>query len=480
MPTRADTFRPAFEAAAESASSPAGRRPCFFLRTSQASRGSVLVGLLWCLALLSIVVIGVLHTARMDLMVGKNHGDRIQAHYLALAGIEKAKALLYQNARERSRSRQNHSGNFYNSPNDFRDVTLGRGTFSVIRRGRDDEGGGVLYGVSDEESRINVNTVSTEALGKLDGMTSDVLAAITDWRDGDNSVSPGGAESEYYLSLPRPYQARNGRIQTIRELLMVRGVSSSLLFGNDSNLNGLLDSEVEDGKVRFIHPAATDASLGWAGLLTTDSTTKNVNAAGEERVNAQSADEAALTQVPGISADIARVIVSYRGQNQFQSIADLLDVTSGGSTNRNAGGGSRTVSGQQGSGPKVISEELLMEIADDITVDSNQDLPGLININTASLEVLATLPGLDRELAQAIIAYRQSSGFFPNVAYLLKVSGFNQSLLKQVGPLVTARSETYRILSEGRLRSGARQRIEVVVHIGLSDVTTFSYREDNL
>ena len=38
-----------------------------------------------CLALLSVVVIGVLHTARMDLLVVKNYGDKIQAHYLALA-----------------------------------------------------------------------------------------------------------------------------------------------------------------------------------------------------------------------------------------------------------------------------------------------------------------------------------------------------------------------------------------------------------
>src|SRR5581483_4833453 len=70
-------------------------------------RASILVGLLWCLALLSVIVVGVLHTSRIDLLTVKNYGDRIQAHYLALAGVEKAKALLYQNARERSRSGKN-------------------------------------------------------------------------------------------------------------------------------------------------------------------------------------------------------------------------------------------------------------------------------------------------------------------------------------------------------------------------------------
>ncbi|MEI9863347.1 MAG: hypothetical protein WDN00_02070 [Limisphaerales bacterium] len=64
-------------------------------------QGSILVGLLWCLAILAVVVVGVLHTARMDLLVVKNYGDRIQAHYLAVAGIEKTKALLYRDAHDR-------------------------------------------------------------------------------------------------------------------------------------------------------------------------------------------------------------------------------------------------------------------------------------------------------------------------------------------------------------------------------------------
>src|SRR2546428_3535791 len=95
-------------------------------------KASILVGLLWCLALLSVVVIGVLHTARLDLLVVKNHGDLIQAHYLALAGIEKAKALLYRDAKERQHSARNHSGELYDAPQHFRDVSLGRGQFRVF------------------------------------------------------------------------------------------------------------------------------------------------------------------------------------------------------------------------------------------------------------------------------------------------------------------------------------------------------------
>src|SRR5882672_4583192 len=174
------------------------------------SKASILVALLWCLALLSLAVIGVLHTARLDLLVVKNYGDSIQAHYLALAGVEKAKALLFQEAKSRSHSGQSHTGELYNSPQEFREVALGRGHFQVIRRGRNDEGGGIIYGVSDEESRLNINSAATNELAQLQGMTPDIIAAIMDWRDGDNAVTPGGAEAEYYSSLKPPRLPRNG------------------------------------------------------------------------------------------------------------------------------------------------------------------------------------------------------------------------------------------------------------------------------
>jgi len=452
----------------------------------RSASGSILIGLLWCVALLSLVVISVLHTARMDLMVVKNYGDRIQAHYLAVAGIEKAKALLHRNAGERSRSAKNHTGDLYDAPEHFRDVALGRGQFRVIRRARQDEGGGIVHGVSDEESRLNINTADNESLAKLYGMSAEIVAAIADWRDGDNAPTRGGAELEYYLSLQPPSQPRNGPFQTVRELLMVRGISSELLLGQDTHQNGLLESaeDTVEGSSAFDNQAS-DVNTGWAGIITVNSSVKNVSASGQDRVNVQSADEAALTGVHGITSDIARAITAYRGQNRLESIADLLEVPQPSSNqNQTRGrGANQAQPGQssQSSGPKVIDETLLLDIADDVTTDDNKDQAGAININTAPLDVLICLPGVDREVAQAIISYRRSSGFFPNTAWLLRVPGINQQLFKQIAPGVTARSETFRILSEGKVNStGARQRIQAIVHVGLNDVTTLSYREDDL
>ena len=459
-------------------------------KTNVRNRASILVGLLWCLALLALVVVGVLHTARMDLLTGKNFGDKIQAHYLALAGIEKAKALLYQNAAERSHSRKNHTGEFYDNPQQFREVALGRGIYSVLRRARTDEGGGVLYGVADEESRLNVNTATAEALQKVQGLGADVASAILGWRGEGNSV----AETEYYLSQQPAYRPRGGRLETIRELLMVRGVTSAALFGQDTHQNGLLEPEEEgnDRSPRYFSPVAA-ADLGWAGILTVDSVVKNVNAAGESRVNIQSADESSLSAVHGLTPEMARAIVAYRGQHQFQSIADLLEVTppqnnnndgnpnAGNRPNPNAGNNPPPDAGGDASGQKVISTELFADIADDLTVATDDDITGVINLNTAGVETLICLPGIDRNLAQAIISYRASSGFFDNIAGVLKVDGLTPEIFKQLAPLVTVRSETFRILGEGRVKStGATQRIQAIVRVNLDGVKTLSYREDDL
>jgi competence ComEA-like helix-hairpin-helix protein len=445
------------------------------------TRGSIIVGLLWCLALVSLVVVGFLHSARIDLQVQKNYADRIQAHYLALAGIERAKALLYQNARDRSRTRQNHDGQLYNAPDQFRDAALGRGHFRVFRRAREDEGGGVVFGVADEESRLNVNTASTNELEQIDGMNDDVITALLAWRSGRNTA--GGAEDDYYASLQPPSKPRKAPFQTIRELLMVRGVSRELLLGRDRRQNGLLEpAEAGDD---FVNEQADEADQGWAGIMTVDSSVKNLDATGQDRINIQTADENTLASVPGLTPQLAHAIVTYRGQNQFQSIANLLDVTAPAQNNSSqAGTGQQSQSGQgqqANSGPRVISQDLLLDIADQLTTDSSQDLAGAININTAGISVLACLPGMDRQLAQAIVSYRQSQGFFPNIAWLLEVPGITTDLFKQLAPLITTRSETYRILSEGRVDSTSiRQRIQVIVRVGLHDAQTLSYREDDL
>jgi hypothetical protein len=55
-----------------------------------------------------------------------------------------------------------------------------------------------------------------------------------------------------------------------------------------------------------------------------------------------------------------------------------------------------------------------------------------------------------------------------------------RDIFKEIAPLITARSENFRIISEGRVTStGARERMQVVVRLSGKYFYTLSYR-DNL
>jgi hypothetical protein len=55
----------------------------------------------------------------------------------------------------------------------------------------------------------------------------------------------------------------------------------------------------------------------------------------------------------------------------------------------------------------------------------------------------------------------------------------SRDIFKQMAKYLTPRSETFRITGEGRVTSsGARQRVQVIVHIGANEVQTLAYRED--
>jgi len=61
----------------------------------------------------------------------------------------------------------------------------------------------------------------------------------------------------------------------------------------------------------------------------------------------------------------------------------------------------------------------------------------LININTASLEELDSLPGIGPSIAQRIIDYRDQNGPFAAIEDILNVSGIGPSTFDQIKDLIT-------------------------------------------
>src|SRR4029079_15466340 len=65
-------------------------------------------------------------------------------------------------------------------------------------------------------------------------------------------------------------------LDSLEELLLVKGVTPQLLFGNDLNRNGMIDPEEDD--------SSGQANLGWSAYLTVYSREANVDSQGNPRV----------------------------------------------------------------------------------------------------------------------------------------------------------------------------------------------------
>jgi len=55
-----------------------------------------------------------------------------------------------------------------------------------------------------------------------------------------------------------------------------------------------------------------------------------------------------------------------------------------------------------------------------------------INLNSATVEELVKIPGLNKELAEKIIAAREENGEFIDMEELLEIDGIDMKLLRQL------------------------------------------------
>ncbi len=80
-----------------------------------------------------------------------------------------------------------------------------------------------------------------------------LVDSIKDWIDKDDEVRDHGAESAYYQGLDPPYSARNGPVEYPEELLLVRGMTRKLFYG-DKEHAGLVEYLTiagRDGKINI-------------------------------------------------------------------------------------------------------------------------------------------------------------------------------------------------------------------------------------
>jgi competence protein ComEA len=80
----------------------------------------------------------------------------------------------------------------------------------------------------------------------------------------------------------------------------------------------------------------------------------------------------------------------------------------------------------------VLFAALIMFFVCTSLVAAQDAAPKKLNVNTATVEQLAAVPGMTPELAQKIVDYRNEMGDITNIDELKDIEGMSQDVLDQV------------------------------------------------
>jgi general secretion pathway protein K len=257
------------------------------MKSSQ--KGIALLIVLWVMMILMVTVFSFSVMTRAETYGTLAFKEGVEKKFLAEAGIERGIMEM-----------------IYRSVNQNQTVTLvGKevwkldGTAYTVDMG----GSGYVIRIIDDSGKISLNSL-TDASGIIvknllinQGVSPEnadiIIDSILDWKDADDLHRLNGAESDYYLSLPNPYKARNTPFETLEMLILVKGVTSEILYGTDK----------KKGIIHFLTLYSTMSQI-------------NINAAPKE----------ILAALPGMTAETADRIMELRALAEIRGIDDIKDI----------------------------------------------------------------------------------------------------------------------------------------------------------
>ncbi len=394
-------------------------------RHGVAERGSVLIIVLWVAFGLVSLAIYFANSSSLELRAADNRVAALEAEQ-AIAGAARYISNALANVTEPG------------VPPDsvtlkVEAIQIGTARFWLIGQPLDEEDDlEVTFGLVDEGAKLNLNTATAAMLAKLPRMSAELAAAVVDWRDEDSNPSENGAEDELYARLNPPYRCKNAPFESIEELRLVYGFTQDILYDEDANMNAVLDRNEDDENATAPndnHDGKLDR--GVLAYVTVHSKQPNTRTNGDAKINIATVDAQGLTRLMtelGISAERVPQVLQ-----RFSTSAPP-----GGTNQPPPFGNNTNGSVLQFYVRSGLTAEEFHLIENDVTTSTNALLEGLVNVNTATATVLACLPGLDAEKADALIATRSGTDTQHSIAWLK--DALEAQVAEQVGPFITGRS----------------------------------------
>lgn len=325
----------------------------------------------------------------------------------------------------------------------------------------------LVFNLQDEAGKLNLNRANSNALSMLPGMSTELAAAIVDWRSTNGTLELG------YSSLG--YEAKRSPFETVDELRWIQGITLDHLFGDDRNQNGILDPDER---------SLTGSLFSTPGLLDTTtvfSREPNFHADGTLLTNANT------------RAQIQGLLESSFGTGRSREILTRLGFTQGGGPGGGGGGGGAAAAPNFPSLLRFyltsgLSQDDFERIAPELCVTTNAYSYGRVNLNTANATVLTALfvgVGLSQEAAEGasstLVRYReQNTTSLNSIAWMVTALGRDHPAVTTLAgrDLLTTRSFQYGadLVAIGPLGRGYR-RVKFIFDIS-DGVPKILYRQD--
>lgn len=199
-------------------------------------RGMALLLVLVVVALLTSLLTDLAYSTLVDMRLTETFRDSTRAYYLAKGGLNAGRMILQEDRNRHDSLDEPWSKGVVNYP-------VGEGSVTI--------------GIEDQDGKLAINamvdgdnpdTVMIDRFYRLmvnlelgeQANPAELTAALIDWLDTGSApydeirtdglrIPVAGAEDSYYRSLAQPYPCKNGPLETLQELALVKGFSAEIL-----------------------------------------------------------------------------------------------------------------------------------------------------------------------------------------------------------------------------------------------------------
>jgi general secretion pathway protein K len=253
--------------------------------------GTVLIVTLWTITLLTILVTVLAGQSRLSARATQFHQEELAIWANVVAAVNQAEMELMLDLMDPPVLTPEEQAENAITPH-YRNY---RGAPLQLSWPQADD---IIVRIWDHAGKINLTELSRPRmramLEKKLGTDADIdqldelMAAWNDWTDLNSLAAPNGAEDDYYGDQEQPYASRDGRIETVEEILEIRGFAEVF----------------------------ADVDLDAAFTLYGDQDLVNLNVATVE----------AMRLLPGLDEELIDRIIVWRETNEFVGNGDVAQL----------------------------------------------------------------------------------------------------------------------------------------------------------